>query len=51
MANNNSDSEKGAWGIVAVIAFILYAWISAQTPSSRVQHEHNNGYDIHVGGE
>lgn len=50
MANNNSGNNS-FWSIIGIILFLVFTYISMQTPSSKSQHEHNNGYDIHVGGE
>jgi len=47
---NNSSSDSGIWNIIWIILFIVFAYISTQTPSSKAQYEHDNGKWIHVGG-
>lgn len=42
MANDN-NSGSSFWSIVGLILFLVYAFISSQTPSSREQYEHDYG--------
>lgn len=42
MANDNNSSSN-FWSIVGLILFLVYAFISSQTPSSKEHYEHDYG--------
>jgi len=49
MANSKSY-QVDIFNIICIILFIVFCYISAQTPSSKDNFEWDYGYDIHVDG-
>ena len=48
--DNKSNTSIKLFNLLCFILFIVFCYISAQTPSSKDNFEWDYGYDIHVDG-